>query len=422
MEGEKIQPQSRTTSKTSTTNYQFAESDLSPYGRKIQSSKQQASSPTAKIPELKPIPPSKSEHVPTSPLPENPPPEPRPLPAAASNNSLIAKDKYQRRQAELFNQTAKAKSKIKNHSLDSGLPPEAELTGNEMIKIHKEKFSFLQKIKKLARAQQDEVTPQDTAYADAHYLLPPLTLLKKYATEESTFKLNGELAIANQYKIEEALRIFKVKAVVERFIIGPSVTKYEVRLEPGEKVRSILNLHTDLELTLGTNELRIEHPIIGKPLIGLEIPNQYKAIVGLKKNLNAAAVIDEESRLKVAVGQQVDGDFVFVQLNKTPHLLIAGSTGSGKTVCINAILMSLLLRTKPHEVKLLLIDPKKVELNMYNEIPHLLAPVITKPQEANEALNRLITVMHSRYDLFNQNHVRNMEEYNNQVPQGKRLP
>lgn len=169
--------------------------------------------------------------------------------------------------------------------------------------------------------------------------------------------------------------------------IGPAVTQYEVQPAQGVKVSRIVNLHNDIALALAAKDIRIEAPIPGKSVVGIEVPNQKVAIVTLKE------VLDEKfpakNKLEVALGRDISGEPITAELNKMPHLLVAGSTGSGKSVCINGIITSILLNAKPHEVKLMMIDPKMVELNVYNGIPHLLTPVVTNPHKAAQALEKL---------------------------------
>ena len=170
--------------------------------------------------------------------------------------------------------------------------------------------------------------------------------------------------------------------------LGPAVTKYEILPDIGVKVSKIVNLQDDLALALATKDIRMEAPIPGKSAIGIEVPNSEVAIVTLREVLESKDGAKPEALLQVAFGRDITGQAVLAELNKMPHLLVAGSTGSGKSVCINGIVVSILMRTKPHEVKLMMIDPKMVELNVYNGIPHLLAPVVTDARKASQALKK----------------------------------
>ncbi|RLL45370.1 DNA translocase FtsK [Oceanobacillus piezotolerans] len=215
-------------------------------------------------------------------------------------------------------------------------------------------------------------------------------------------------------KLERTFKSFGVRARITKVHVGPAVTKYEVSPEPGVKVSKIVSLHDDLALALAAKELRIEAPIPGKSAVGIEVPNQEVAMVSLKEVLDSTWN-NKSSKLLVALGRDISGDAVLAELNKMPHLLIAGATGSGKSVSVNGIITSILMRAKPHEVKLMMIDPKKVELNVYNGIPHLLAPVVTDPKKASRALKKVVAEMERRYDLFSDTGTRNIEGYNEYI-------
>ena len=196
--------------------------------------------------------------------------------------------------------------------------------------------------------------------------------------------------------------------------IGPTITKYELKLEIGTRVNKILQLQDDIKLALATADIRIEAPIPGKPYVGIEVPNQSAAMVGFKDVLKSLLSTSkyQHNPLVVALGKDVSGKPVFTQLDKMPHLLIAGATGSGKSVCVNTIISSILMRAKPDEVKLILVDPKKVELSIYDGIPHLLAPVVTDPKKAAAVLREVVVEMERRYDLFASVNARNIQGYN----------
>ncbi|EGQ0378520.1 DNA translocase FtsK [Staphylococcus pseudintermedius] len=245
------------------------------------------------------------------------------------------------------------------------------------------------------------------AAENLQYEIPPLSLLKEPKRQQTTSKTEvqrkGKL-------LETTLKNFGVDAKVTQIKIGPAVTQYEVQPAQGVKVSRIVNLHNDIALALAAKDIRIEAPIPGKSAVGIEVPNQKVAIVTLKE------VLDEKfpakNKLEVALGRDISGEPITAELNKMPHLLVAGSTGSGKSVCINGIITSILLNAKPHEVKLMMIDPKMVELNVYNGIPHLLTPVVTNPHKAAQALEKVVAEMERRYDLFQHSGTRNIEGYN----------
>ena len=220
---------------------------------------------------------------------------------------------------------------------------------------------------------------------------------------------------ANTSKLAATLASFGVDATVENVNLGPSVTEYELKPATGVKVAKITHLADDLALALAAKGIRIEAPIPGKSLVGIEVPNQTPATVGFKELIEAMP--NSERPLEVPLGRAVTGEVVTADLTKMPHLLIAGATGSGKSVAINVILTSLLLRAKPSQVKMLMVDPKKVELSVYNQIPHLLSPVVAEPKKAAKALAKVVAEMERRYELFAALGTRNLQGYNELVAQ-----
>lgn len=245
------------------------------------------------------------------------------------------------------------------------------------------------------------------------YTLPNMNLLELPKTTDQS----GEFAIIqeNAQKLEQTFQSFGVKATVTEVHLGPAVTEYEVLPDRGVKVSKIVNLQDDLALALAAKDIRIEAPIPGKSAVGIEVPNKEVAIVGLREVLESKENNKPDAKLLIGLGRDISGEAKLAQLNKMPHLLVAGSTGSGKSVCINGIIVSILMRAKPHEVKLMMIDPKMVELNVYNGIPHLLAPVVTDARKASQALKKVVSEMERRYDLFSHTGTRNIEGYNNHV-------
>ena len=209
------------------------------------------------------------------------------------------------------------------------------------------------------------------------------------------------------------MKNFGVNAKVTQIKIGPAVTQYEIQPDQGVKVSKIVNLHNDIALALAAKDVRIEAPIPGRSAVGIEVPNDKISLVSLKEVLDEK--FPSKHKLEVGLGRDISGDPISIQLNEMPHLLVAGSTGSGKSVCINGIITSILLNAKPHEVKLMLIDPKMVELNVYNGIPHLLIPVVTNPHKASQALDKIVAEMERRYDLFQHSSTRNIEGYNQYI-------
>lgn len=244
------------------------------------------------------------------------------------------------------------------------------------------------------------------------YQFPSLELLDE---PTSTPQSQGRSHIqATVRKLEKTFQSFGVKAKVTKVHVGPAVTKYEVYPDVGVKVSKIVNLNDDLALALAAKDIRIEAPIPGKSAVGIEVPNQEVSMVSLREVLETGKS-NPDSKLSFALGRDISGEAVMSELNKMPHLLVAGATGSGKSVCINGIITSILMRAKPHEVKMMMIDPKKVELNVYNGIPHLLAPVVTDPKKASRALKKVVSEMERRYDLFSDTGTRNIESYNEYI-------
>lgn len=249
-----------------------------------------------------------------------------------------------------------------------------------------------------------------TEVENEDYELPPIKLLKLPRQTDQSGEY--ELIHANAAKLERTFQSFGVKAKVTQVHLGPAVTKYEVHPDIGVKVSKIVSLSDDLALALAAKDIRIEAPIPGKSAIGIEVPNSEIATVSLREVLESKQNNRPDSKLLIGLGRDITGEAVLVELNKMPHLLIAGATGSGKSVCINSIVMSILMRAKPHEVKLMMVDPKMVELNVYNGIPHLLAPVVTNPKKASQALKKVVSEMERRYELFTQTGTRNITGYN----------
>lgn len=242
-----------------------------------------------------------------------------------------------------------------------------------------------------------------------HYELPSIELLAepvKHSQQREKSQIHKTVHV-----LEQTFQSFGVKAKITKAHVGPAVTRYEVYPEAGVKVSKIISLHDDLALALAAQDIRIEAPIPGKSAVGIEVPNKEIAMVSLREVLDLSS--NKNKKLLFALGRDISGDVVEGELNKMPHLLIAGATGSGKSVCINGIITSILMRAKPNEVKMMMIDPKKVELNVYNGIPHLLTPVVTDPKKASMALKKVVQEMEYRYELFSESGTRNIEGYNN---------
>lgn len=247
------------------------------------------------------------------------------------------------------------------------------------------------------------------------YQLPSLDLLR--LPDNKHISNENDLIYDNARKLERTFKSFGVKAKVTKVHRGPAVTKYEVYPDLGVKVSKIVSLSDDIALALAAKDIRIEAPIPGKSAIGIEVPNAEVAIVTLREVLESKGNNRPDEKLLIGLGRDITGEAVMARLNKMPHLLVAGATGSGKSVCINGIITSILMRAKPHEVKMMMIDPKMVELNVYNGVPHLLVPVVTDPKKASQALKKVVGEMERRYELFAHTGTRNIEGYNTHVKQ-----
>lgn len=243
------------------------------------------------------------------------------------------------------------------------------------------------------------------------YKLPPYRLLSKPNNGGKGGDQNDYMQTAR--KLEATLESFGVRAKVLEVVRGPAVTRYEIQPDIGVKVSRIVNLTDDIALALAAKDIRMEAPIPGKSAIGIEVPNPEVSVVTMREVMETQTFSDAESKLSIAFGRDISGQTIIGNLAKMPHLLVAGATGSGKSVCINGIITSILYKAKPNEVKFLMVDPKMVELNIYNGIPHLMAPVVTDPKRASLALKKIVVEMEKRYELFSKSGTRNMEGYNN---------
>ena len=243
-----------------------------------------------------------------------------------------------------------------------------------------------------------------------NYRFPPIDLLFEDLSEKDE-NIKDEL-YENAAKLVETLRSFNVKTKIVDVSRGPTITRYELLPEPGTRVRSIANLVDDIALNLATSGIRIEAPIPGKAAVGIEVPNRNPAVVHLRTLLEDSRFADSKSRVCAALGEDVAGAYIYCDIAKMPHMLIAGATGMGKSVCINSIIVSLLYKSSPDDVRLILVDPKKVELNIYNGIPHLLTPVVSDPKKAAGSLAWAVAEMERRFALIEQVGVRDLKHFN----------
>ncbi len=279
----------------------------------------------------------------------------------------------------------------------ANLPPEEKISKEE---IRAEAGQMAAEIKKEAEKE-------------VPYVYPPLSLLT-YKPDENAAKSKQELQQTAK-NLMTALENFSVDTTYLDAVRGPTVTRYELQPNAGVKISKITNLADDIALHLAASGVRIEAPIPGRSAIGIEIPNKISSVVYLKETISSDAFRSHKSNIAVALGKDISGQNVCIDLAKMPHLLIAGSTGSGKSVCINTLLMSILYKSSPEQVKLILVDPKVVELSVYNGIPHLLVPVVTEAKKAAGALQWAVTEMMQRYKLFAEKNVRNFQGYNEKI-------
>ena len=289
---------------------------------------------------------------------------------------------------------------------------------SEASQPHKNPKSSKTEIENGIRNIQKEITSKD-AEVKKEYHYPPLKLLKR-GNGKGKGDSDAHLRQTAQ-KLQDTLHNFGVNVTVTNASCGPTVTRYELQPEMGVKVSRIVGLADDIKLNLATPDIRIEAPIPGKAAVGIEVPNKENQAVMLREILQSQEFQGAKSKLSFAVGKDIAGKPVVTDIAKMPHLLIAGATGSGKSVCINTLIVSILYKAKPEEVKLIMIDPKVVELSVYNGIPHLLIPVVTDSKKAAGALNWAVTEMMNRYNTFAEFNVRNLQEYNKKVD-GMRIP
>ena len=292
-------------------------------------------------------------------------------------------------------------------SVEEVVPGEADQTIQEAGKRQKTKESARQVAAETARVA--ESVKQQEEQQKVGYQKPPLTLLSrgKKAGGDSEAHLR-----ATALKLEQTLQNFGVQVHVTNASQGPSVTRYEIQPEQGVKVSKIVGLADDIKLNLAVTDLRIEAPIPGKAAVGIEVPNSENTAVMLRDLLESNEFKNSKSSIPFAVGKNISGKVVVADISKMPHLLVAGATGSGKSVCINTLIMSIIYKKDPEDVKLIMIDPKVVELSVYNGIPHLLIEVVTDPKKAAGALNWAVAEMEKRYKLFAEYNVRDLKGFN----------
>ncbi len=290
---------------------------------------------------------------------------------------------------------------------------------------HNEEKIVVHDIKELTKVSpaktEDGASYKENPVINKSYVLPSIDLLdapkkNKKSTDHAAIEKNIET-------LEQVLHDFGISAKVVEVNIGPSVTQYELSLSSGTRVSKILTINKEISLALAKKDVRIQAPIPGKSTVGIEIPNDETQPVTIRETLELMPKELDNKPLAVALGKDIMGKVRWCEIDKTPHLLVAGATGSGKSVCINTIIISILMKARPDEVKLIMVDPKKVELGIYNGIPHLLTPVVTDPRKASVALKRAVSEMERRYDLFEEYGTKNIAGYNAIVEsKNKKLP
>ena len=268
----------------------------------------------------------------------------------------------------------------------------------------------------MTKEPERNMIAQSVASTKGFYTLPNINILEEGPKNKVN---NNDFTKSNKIILERVLNDFQIKGTVVEIHVGPAVTQYEVAIPNGTKVSRILSINKEIALALAAKDVRIQAPIPGKSTIGIEIPNPSISAVKIREVLGNIPKGQENSKILVSLGKDLMGRVQTADISKMPHLLVAGSTGSGKSVCINSFIASILMFRRPDEVKLVLVDPKKVELSNYNGIPHLLWPVVTDPKKANVALQRVVAMMEERYEVFSDTGVKNIGSYNEWVAQEK---
>jgi S-DNA-T family DNA segregation ATPase FtsK/SpoIIIE len=331
------------------------------------------------------------------------------------NKNLLSKIKKSKEENSKKEEVLEKKDNDKSESNINIMIPESEI-----IPIKKENNKkSTRKIKKDEIEENENlILKEKESYEDSiskldlNYEIPPIDLLLETKKDKKNIIEMKTMVSNRAKKLEDTLRSFKIEAAVKNASCGPAVTRYEIKPEAGVKVSKIVGLADDISLRLASHGVRIEAPIPGKALVGIEVPNKEIVPVGLREVIESEEYSNFTSKLSFGIGKDISGRCVVSDISKMPHVLIAGATGSGKSVCINSLIISILYKASPKEVKLIMVDPKVVELGIYNGIPHLLIPVVTDPRKAAGALNWAVTEMTDRYKKFAENGVRDIIGYN----------
>ncbi len=331
------------------------------------------------------------------------------------------KDMIPEKEEKLKKEKAKDKSKIEPVSIND-VDSKLKIVDHNDVDKDKLVVHDISQITKVTPEVVNEEAPKvEKVETNKQYKLPPIELLdapknKKNNTDHQVIEKNIEI-------LEKVLKDFGIIGRVVEVNIGPTVTQYEMELNSGTKVSKLLSINKEISLALAKKDVRIQAPIPGKSTVGIEMPNDHAQSVSLRETIEGMPKNTNNSLLAVALGKDIMGKVKYCEIDKTPHLLVAGATGSGKSVCINGIIISILMKARPDEVKLVMVDPKKVELGIYNGIPHLLTPVVTDPRKASIALKRAVSEMERRYDLFEELGTKNITSYNKLIEEkNKKLP
>ncbi len=337
--------------------------------------------------------------------------------AGKAKNSKKQADKNTRQEKQSVFQTITKEPETKGKKTESKKAQKDDQKVEKVILDTPEKTSAASKdASGQTEAPKKAVKEQFSDYTQ-QYNLPRLQFLD--AVSPSKKNVNAQAASQKWEILNNLLEQFDLPSSLSRYNIGPSVTQFEVVPEGNFNIRKYLTVKENIKMSLAVKDVRIQCPIPGKSAVGIEIPNAQPTLVRLRELLADVPDKYQHEPLMIALGKDIAGENVYGLINKMPHLLIAGATGSGKSVCINSIILTLLLRTRPDECKLLLVDPKKVEFTPYENVPHLICPVVNDSDKAAVALKKLLTIMEDRYNIFSQNGVRNIDEYNKQNPDKK---
>ena len=319
--------------------------------------------------------------------------------------------------ANIFNRDDEDEEEDEDDGVSVNVPKDDEVITEPSVVPEPIKIENIDEDVPIVRTPPKIVTPGATEVKDeviinsnVNYRLPSINLLN--TVKNVSNKANETKAKESIGDLEKVLKDFDISGKVVQVNIGPTVTQFELEIKAGTKVSKLLSIQREIALALAAKDVRIEAPIPGKSTIGIELPNKVNSSVSFKEVLSKMPDVDDKNLLAVGLGKDIMGRVKWMEINTTPHLLVAGATGSGKSVCVNCIITSILMRTKPDQVKLVMIDPKKVELTMYNGIPHLLAPVVTDPKKASIALKNIVAEMEKRYDIFERTKNKNIKGYN----------